>query len=164
MPFFPGSWSAVIATALIGTLAYLFVYWIRLKEINRSRDPKDQLTLKELIEEDWGVVLKTVRSKENKGETKPTEQNSKAGLRRGSSSVNLKGLSKDRPVFKRMSSGSGATLRISMTIRWIISWIDPAAIGDSDGEGYSDGEQELRSSIRKACNIFLQSFVESKHA
>ena len=115
MTLFPGSWSAVIATALIGTFAYLFVYWIRLKEINRTRDPKDQLTLKELIEEDWGVVLKTVRN-ENKEETKPTEQRSKPALRRGSSSGNLKGLSKNRPVLKRMSSGSGATLRISMSI------------------------------------------------
>ena len=117
MLLFPGSWSAVIATALIGTLAYLFVYWIRLKEINRTRDPKDQLTLKELIKEDWGVVLKTVHSHEQKEETKPKEQRSKAGLRRGSSSGNIKGLAKDRPVLKRMSSGSGATLRIRM-IRW----------------------------------------------
>lgn len=116
MPLFPGSWSAVIATALIGTFAYLFVYWIRLKEINRTRGPKDQLTLRELIEEDWGVVLKTVRSNEKKEETKPTEQRSKAKLRRGNSSGNLKELSKNRPALKRMSSGSGATLRISMSI------------------------------------------------
>lgn len=116
MPLFPGSWSAVIATALIGTLAYLFVYWIRLKEINRTRGPKEQLTLKELIEEDWGIVLKSVQKNEPVQEEAPKTQKSKASLRRGSSSGNLKGQEKAHSTLKRMPSGSGATLRIRMVL------------------------------------------------
>ena len=68
------NWYSIGLTLVLGTLAYFFVYWLRLRQVNSKRGRNEQLTLKELIDADWEIVLTSVTGQYQEPKTKEEEK------------------------------------------------------------------------------------------
>ena len=111
------NWYSVLLTALLGSIIYVVVYWLRLKKINKERNPDQQLTLRQLIEDDWRIVITSMRRKELEKQQIEAKKDVKPQLRRGGSSGNLAAsVNTGRSKLKKQQSASGSTLRISINV------------------------------------------------
>lgn len=105
---------SVIGTAVLGAAIYLVIYWIRLGEINKKRGQDEQLTLRQLVENDWKIVIASVRGKEeeekNLEETPNKKDKSKPAMRRTGSSGDLNNMTlRKRPSLKKQPSMSNVS-------------------------------------------------------
>lgn len=108
------NWYSVIFTALLGSLVYFVVYWIRLKKINKERGQDEQLTLQQLIEDDWKIVITSMRGKEERERQIEPKKEVKPQMRRGGSSGNLVASGNaGKSKLKKQQSLSGSRLHIS---------------------------------------------------
>ena len=108
------NWSSVLLTALLGSIVYFVVYWLRLKKINKERDKDQQFTLQQLIEDDWRIVITSMRRKELEEKQIESKKEVKPQMRRGGSSGNLAASGNTgKSKLKKQQSLSGKTLRIS---------------------------------------------------
>lgn len=56
------NWYSVLLTAILGPIVYFVIYWLRLKKINKERAQDQQLTLQQLIEDDWSIIITSMQS------------------------------------------------------------------------------------------------------
>ena len=108
------NWYSIGLTLVLGTLAYFFVYWLRLRQVNSQRGRNEQLTLKELIDADWEIVLTSVTGQYQEPKTKEEEKPEKPQLPRGGSSGNLKAVaSSEKKKLQKKASVSNISLSLS---------------------------------------------------
>ena len=99
---------------MLGTLAYFFAYWLRLRQVNSKRGRSEQLTLKELIDKDWEIVLSSVTGQYQEQETKEENAPEQPRLPRGGSSDNLKAVaSSGKKKLQKKASVSNISLSLS---------------------------------------------------
>ena len=108
------NWYSVLLTAILGPIVYFVIYWLRLKKINKERAQDQQLTLQQLIEDDWSIIITSMRRKELEKKQIESKKEIKPQMRRGGSSGNLAASGNTgKSKLKKQQSLSGKTLRIS---------------------------------------------------